>query len=72
MPRGGGHTTKHCVSTCEEVAREMGITPSGVLFLERSALKKLRRSPTLFLQWLSTEERRSNNVGSLARDEMGE
>jgi DNA-directed RNA polymerase sigma subunit (sigma70/sigma32) len=66
----GGHKSNHCVSTCEEVAREMGITNSGVLFLERSALKKLRRSPTLFLHWLNMEERRSNNVGSLAKDEQ--
>ncbi len=57
--------------TAQEVANKLGgITGSGVDRLEKSALQKLRRSPTLFLLWLELAgERRTNNIGTLAQDE---
>ena len=57
--------------TCGEVADQMGdIMGSGVDKLERSALQKLRRSPTLFLMYQELgRERRSNNIGTMSRDE---
>lgn len=54
------------IMTAEEAAKRLGdITTSGVDRATRSALKKLRRSPTLFLQWLEmAQERKSNNIGT--------
>ncbi len=56
----------------EDVAKAMGdITPSGVYRLEKTALRKLRRNPVLFLNYIESleRERRSRNVGTLAKDE---
>jgi hypothetical protein len=57
----------------KEVAAAMGdISESGVLFLEKSALRKLRRSPTLFTAWIESmsTDRRTPNLGTLSNDEI--
>jgi len=60
----------NCEMTAKEVAEALGdITPSGVDKLTTSALKKLRRSPMLFLLYAESSNIRSNNVGTLCRDE---
>lgn len=59
------------IRTAKEIAEEMGgITASGVDKLTTSAMRKLRRSQLLFLLWTEGLDRRSNNVGTLARDEQ--
>lgn len=61
-----GDYLKYQLMTSVEVAHEMGsITVSGVDALTRSAMRKLRRNPILFLHWLeSSQERKSQNVGT--------
>ena len=53
--------------SCEEIARELGISANGVYKLEQSALRKLRAKMGTWSD--RREDRRSNNLGSLARDE---
>ena len=63
---------KNRVMTAKEVAKELGITASGVDKLETSAFKKLRRNPILFLNYMESleKDRRSTNVGSIPTDEL--
>jgi len=63
---------QHRVMTRGEVAKELGnITESGVDKIEQSALKKLRRSPTLYLMWAELQaSTRSQNIGTLMQDEQ--
>jgi hypothetical protein len=61
-----GQFTKYQVMQAKEVAAAMGnISDSGVDVLTKSAIRKLRRSPVLFLHWLeSGRERLTQNVGT--------
>jgi hypothetical protein len=64
---------KYQVKTAREIANELGdITESGVEFVTRKAIGKLRRSPILFLQFMDmmASRRRSNNMGSMHSDEI--
>ena len=63
---------KYQVMTAKEVAECMGnITTRGVDVLTHSAIRKLRRSPSLFLSFIEgLEGRRTNNIGSLYSDEV--
>jgi hypothetical protein len=63
---------KYCEITAEETAKRVGsITASGVDKLCTSAIAKLKRNPRYRRLWLELgRERRSNNVGSLAKDEI--
>jgi len=54
------------VMTYEEVAQKIGITAGAVQKSEESALRKLRRSPILFLQFAEyASERQTNNLGTI-------
>ncbi len=66
---------KYRVMELKEVAAAMGdISESGVAFLEKQALRKLRRSPMLYTLWLDSlsKQRRTQNLGTLCTDEYGE
>ena len=55
---------KYQVMTAEEVAAKMGVSPSGVNFLTKRAIAKLRKSNILLLNWLeSNNERKTQNIG---------
>jgi hypothetical protein len=58
------------VCTLNECAEALGLTLSEAAWAERIGLAKYKKR---FHNWRDylTEERRSNNIGSLAREEMG-
>lgn len=57
--------------TQSEVAKAMGISVRSVRNAEASAMAKLRKSPLLFLLWAEgDDEQRSNDIGTLTRDEQ--
>lgn len=57
--------------THAEIGKRLGISRSTARDLEKSAMKKLRRSPLLMLLYMESLDprRRSGNVGTLTREE---
>jgi hypothetical protein len=61
--------------TYKEIALRLGVHHSRVQQLEKRALKKLSRNArlrTLYEDFVLKDERRSNYLGTLFPDEMGE
>jgi hypothetical protein len=62
---------QNCTLTAREVADEIGGSPSGIEKLTVQAMAKLKRNPRYRRLWLEHgQERRSNNVGTVAKDEL--